>query len=289
MLPFGRVRRRLTIVCDPGEHTFRSGARCARATRSATAADRAGLHEASSPARLPQGVRAGASGHGLTDAPRRPALVGPPRRSEPRGRGARLPARDPLRHVDWRASARTPSCWFASTNRQPPCRVAVFVDLHAAAAPAGSAPARPGRVHRRRGGVGRRRPRRTGGGRGPLLGGDGGRPEIAHAPSSPRLPPCPRRSSSWPGPSPTAVCPSPTSSPAKADDSRATSVVVVAATFPPPTQLALDELGRRAAVTTIWAASETTEAPPPDGVGDVRLTAQYTDDWHHRATLELAP
>jgi Protein of unknown function DUF58 len=68
---------------------------------------------------------------------------------------------------------------------------------------------------------------------------------------------------------------------------RGTSVVLVAAHFPEPTLVAIAEIRRRAPVTAIWI--ETSKgAPPTAGSVDCRLTARYTDDWQTRTTLELA-
>jgi hypothetical protein len=68
---------------------------------------------------------------------------------------------------------------------------------------------------------------------------------------------------------------------------RGTSAVVVAADFPEPVLVALAELRRSYAVTAVWVASER-GAPPPRGAVDASLTVGYADDWARREILELA-
>jgi uncharacterized protein (DUF58 family) len=69
--------------------------------------------------------------------------------------------------------------------------------------------------------------------------------------------------------------------------SRGTSVVVVSANFGEATLVAIAELRRRLAVTSVWVATGEGQ-PPPDGFVDAHCEALYTDDWHGRTTLELA-
>jgi uncharacterized protein (DUF58 family) len=289
MLPYQRVRRRVTIVCDRrGEHTFgpaevRSGDPVGYRSRSRRVREELSLLVYPKVFVLePPGI----ASRVLLGNQRSRALVGDPSRVV--GVREYRPG-DPLRHVDWRATARGAGLLVREHEPTASLRVGVFVDLHVpptvppstasdlvefVVAVAASVVADLA-------------------GRGVAVGLYSaatvhGR-EIAHAPSS--------APSALPETLELLARASPYGRLSFADVlahaggrlSRATSVVVIAAAFPPPTQLALDELGRRGAVTTIWAASETVEAPPPDGVGDVHLTARYTDDWHHRATLELAP
>jgi uncharacterized protein (DUF58 family) len=289
MLPYQRVRRRVTIVCDHrGEHTFgpaevRSGDPVGYRSRSRRVREELSLLVYPKVFVLePPGI----ASRVLLGNQRSRALVGDPSRVV--GVREYRPG-DPLRHVDWRATARGAGLLVREHEPTASLRVGVFVDLHVPPTVPPSAP--PDLVEfvvavaasvvadlAGRGVAVGLYSAATVHGR-----------EIAHAPSS--------APSALPEALELLARAFPYGRLSFADVltreggrlSRATSVVVVAATFPPPTQLALDELGRRAAVTTIWAASETTEAPPPDGVGDVRLTALYTDDWHHRATLELAP
>jgi uncharacterized protein (DUF58 family) len=68
---------------------------------------------------------------------------------------------------------------------------------------------------------------------------------------------------------------------------RGTSVVLVAAHFPEPTLVAIAEIRRQAPVTAIWIGTSK-GTPPPDGSVDSLLTARFTDDWQERTTLELA-
>jgi uncharacterized protein (DUF58 family) len=66
-----------------------------------------------------------------------------------------------------------------------------------------------------------------------------------------------------------------------------TSVIVVAGDYPAPTLGALAELRRRHPVTAIWVNGERGEPPPRDQV-DGRLQAEHTDDWRDHDLLELA-
>lgn len=66
-----------------------------------------------------------------------------------------------------------------------------------------------------------------------------------------------------------------------------TTVVVIAADYPDTTMVALAELRRRLSVTAIWVNTGRGAPPPPDLV-DARLETRYDDDWQHWASLELA-
>lgn len=66
-----------------------------------------------------------------------------------------------------------------------------------------------------------------------------------------------------------------------------TSVVVVACDFPEPTLDALAELRRRHAVTAVWVRGEQGRPPPEEHV-DTLLQAEHTDDWRDKDILELA-
>jgi hypothetical protein len=66
-----------------------------------------------------------------------------------------------------------------------------------------------------------------------------------------------------------------------------TSVVVVAADFPEPTLVALNDLRRRRPVTAVTVLSDKGVPPPPESV-DARLFARFSDDWKSRTSLELA-
>lgn len=66
-----------------------------------------------------------------------------------------------------------------------------------------------------------------------------------------------------------------------------TTVVVVAADYTEPILVALAELRRRLSITAIWVNTGQGAPPPPDLV-DAKLEARYDDDWQDRASLELA-
>jgi hypothetical protein len=66
-----------------------------------------------------------------------------------------------------------------------------------------------------------------------------------------------------------------------------TSVVVIAAHFPEPTVEAIAGLRRRLPATAIWVGNAA-GAPPPPGTVDAREEVAYVEDWKHRAALELA-
>jgi uncharacterized protein (DUF58 family) len=67
---------------------------------------------------------------------------------------------------------------------------------------------------------------------------------------------------------------------------RGTSVVVIALRFSPASLAAIAELRRRNSVTAIWAATEQV-APPPSEAFDALLQGRYTSDWQQRQVLEL--
>jgi uncharacterized protein (DUF58 family) len=66
-----------------------------------------------------------------------------------------------------------------------------------------------------------------------------------------------------------------------------TSVVVVAADYPEPTLVALNDLRRRRSVTAVTVVSDKGVPPPPESV-DARLFARFSDDWKTKTSLELA-
>jgi uncharacterized protein (DUF58 family) len=69
---------------------------------------------------------------------------------------------------------------------------------------------------------------------------------------------------------------------------RDTSVVVVASDFPAATLEALSDLRRRHPVTAIWVHGEAGR-PPPRAQVDALLQVEHSDDWRDNDILELAP
>ena len=67
---------------------------------------------------------------------------------------------------------------------------------------------------------------------------------------------------------------------------RGTSVVLVASEFSEQTRVAVAELRRHHSVTAVWIEIEGAVAPTPT-MADVVLRARYSDDWQHRQVLEL--
>jgi uncharacterized protein (DUF58 family) len=287
MLPFQRVRRRLTVVCDQrGEHTFgpallRSG-------------DPIGLHQHYAYMRdnerllvYPKLFRLAA----LPIASRVPLgevratlrLVGDPSRTA----GVReYRAGDPLRHIDWRATARGGTLLVREFEPTSALRVAVFLEIRAPRLGVGSdgddvseftiALAASVVAELAMRGVAT----------GLYASGDVDGHAVARGPSS----------------SPTAlpamlellarVAPYGQSSIAElligegARLGAGTSVVVVAADFAQPTLIALASTRRRLPVTAVWVATEHGRPPPPELV-DVRRTVEYVDDWRQRDVVDV--
>jgi uncharacterized protein (DUF58 family) len=68
-----------------------------------------------------------------------------------------------------------------------------------------------------------------------------------------------------------------------------TTIVVVAAEFPEATLIALAELRRRqVAVTVVAVITDEDQALPPPDLFDQLLMVRFTDDWSSRASVELA-
>lgn len=65
-----------------------------------------------------------------------------------------------------------------------------------------------------------------------------------------------------------------------------TSVVVIAADFPEPTVAEIGGLRRRLPVTGLWVGNNA-GTPPPAGTVDAREEVAYVEDWKQRATVEL--
>ena len=106
VLPFQRVARHMTVVCDRrGLHPRPGPGGHRRPLRLPIARAADGRYRgAAGPA---QDLRRGPRSAGLPSGARPGAVPGPaPSRSEPSGRFAEYQAGDPLRHVDWRGTAR---------------------------------------------------------------------------------------------------------------------------------------------------------------------------------------
>jgi uncharacterized protein (DUF58 family) len=286
MLPFQRVRRTLTVVCDRrGEHVFgpariRSG-------------DPIGLHQRFASMRdderlliYPKLFRLGtlpvASRVPLGDDRAALALVGDPSRTA----GVReYREGDPLRHIDWRATARGASLLVRVFEPTAALRVAVFLDMRT---PVGS------------GGVGLDVLEFTVAvgasvvadlsGRGVATGlycsgSVQGRTVVREPSSSPTALPAMlellARASPY-GPSSMAQLLAGEGARLR----RGASVVVVAADFSEATMVALAGLRRRLPVTAVWVATDHGR-PPPAGLVDVRREVRYADGWKHADVVDL--
>jgi uncharacterized protein (DUF58 family) len=286
MLPFGRVRRRLSVTCERrGSHTFGP----ARLESGDPIGYIRHLTHPEGVARLlvypkvfvldPPGVVS----RMLFGNERSRATIGDPSRVA----GVReYQAGDPLRHVDWRATARSASLLVRVHEPTTAPRVAVFVDL---------------RVPRARGLAP------------PDL--DEFTVSVAasvvtdlvghgHAVGLFTTGMVDGRAVTYP----------PTASPSALTDmlellarvsafgtvtlpelliaeggrSRAgTSLVVISAHFQDPALAAIAGLRRRLPATAIWVGNNA-GVPPPAGTVDAHEEVAYVEDWKHRATLELA-
>jgi uncharacterized protein (DUF58 family) len=65
-----------------------------------------------------------------------------------------------------------------------------------------------------------------------------------------------------------------------------TTIVTIANDYPTSTLLALAELRRHHAVTAVWVESDF-GSPPPAGLVDSQLSTRYSDDWRQQEELEL--
>jgi uncharacterized protein (DUF58 family) len=287
MLPFQRVRRRLTVVCDQrGEHTFgpavlRSG-------------DPMGIHEQFARVRdqeqllvYPKVFRLGAlpvaSRVPLGDERAALDLVGDPSRIA--GVREYRPG-DPLRHIDWRATARGGSLLVRVFEPTSALRMAVFVDMRAP----------------RLSGVGRRldvmeftvalgasvvadlagRGVATGlYSSGSVLGKAVVREPSSSATALPAMLELLARASPY-GPSSIAELLAGEGGRLR----RGASVVVVAADFVEPTVAALAAVRRRLPVTAVWVATDQGR-PPPAGLVDMMREVRYFDDWKERDVVDL--
>jgi uncharacterized protein (DUF58 family) len=289
MLPFQRVRRRFTVICDQrGEHTFgpahlRSG-------------DPIGLHEKFGQARerdellvYPKLFRLDelpvASRVPLGDERSRVNLIGDPSRIA----GVReYRAGDPLRHIDWRASARGGSLLVREFEPTTTLRVAVFVDM------------RPPSVASMEASTDILELTIALGasvvadlaGRGVATG--------LYASGAVDDQPVAREPSTSPAALPAMLellAKATRRGPLSMVDlltregrrlGHGASVVIVAASFPESTLVALEDLRRRMPITALWVATDDGQPPPPemmDGRGEVR----YDSDWRTWEVVDIRP
>ena len=288
LLPYQRVRRRLTVVCNSrGAHTFgptslRSGNPVGYREQFARVRDCAELlvypkvFRLAYPAlvsRMPLGEHR-ALRDSLRD-PSRPAGVREYR------------AGDPLRHVDWRATARSTALLVRVHEPTAALRVAVFSDLsnprsgeggsdHEIAEFAIAVTASVVTDLSNRGAA-------TG------LYSSGtvrGRPVARNPSTSPGALPSMlellARCSTWTATSIGELLVR------EARRLRGASAVVIAADYSDTTLVGLAELRRFLPVTAIWVITDRGR-PPPDQLVDACWGVRYSDDWKERDVVELAP
>ncbi len=288
LLPYQRVRRRLTVVCNSrGAHTFgptslRSGNPVGYREQFARVRDCAELlvypkvFRLAYPAlvsRMPLGEHR-ALRDSLRD-PSRPAGVREYR------------AGDPLRHVDWRATARSTALLVRVHEPTAALRVAVFSDLSiprsgesgsdheiAEFAIAVTASVVTDLSHR---------------GAATGLYSSGavrGRPVARNPSTSPGALPSMlellARCSTWTATSIGELLVR------EARRLRGASAVVIAADYSDTTLVGLAELRRFLPVTAIWVITDRGR-PPPDQLVDACWGVRYSDDWKERDVVELAP
>jgi uncharacterized protein (DUF58 family) len=288
MLPFGRVRRRLTVVCDRrGAYIFgpvrlESGDPIGYGRRTARLSelDRLLVYPKVFALEPPEVASRMLFGDQRSSS----IILGDPSRVA----GVReYRAGDPLRHVDWRASARSPSLLVRVYEPTTSLRVAAFIDLH---------------VPRGRGDI----PSADlteftvavaasvitdlsvrGIGVGLYSTGTMDGHPLAYPPSM----------------SPSAladmmellarVSPYGAMSMAEVLASECgrfrsgISVVVIAADFPERTLAAMADLRRRLPVTSVWVGNDLGR-PAPSGTVDTREEVAYVEDWKQCTTLGLA-
>jgi uncharacterized protein (DUF58 family) len=287
MLPFQRVRRTLTVVCDQrGEHTFgpariRSG-------------DPVGLHQRFATVREEErllvypklfglGALPVASQVPLGDERAAANLMGDPSRTA----GVReYRAGDPLRHIDWRATARGGSLLVRVFEPTAALRVAVFLDMRTPRhGPAGNGLD----VMEFTVAVGASVVADLSG-RGVATGlycsgSVQGRTVVREPSSSPAalaaMLELLARASPY-GPSSIAELLAGEGPRLR----RGASVLVVAGDFAPTTLVALAALRRRLPVTAVWVATEQGR-PPPAELVDIRREVRYFDGWKHGDVVDL--
>jgi uncharacterized protein (DUF58 family) len=288
MLPYQRARRRLTVVCNRrGEHTFgpalvSSGDPIGLRARSGLVSDRQYLLVypkvfALAPTSVVSWVLIGEvrSRFELLEDPSRAAGVREYR------------AGDPLRYVDWRATARRTALLVRQFEPSVSLRVALFVDFRVPYVNAWSfeAPELEFAVAVAASIISELTQRKVA--TGLFSSGEISGKPLAYLPSA------------SPGALPTMLEALARATPfgkvrfaevLSAESGRlqrGTSVLVVAADFPEATMLGITELRRRHAVTAVWVETER-GSPPPLGLVDGLLSVRYSDDWQRREVLELA-
>jgi uncharacterized protein (DUF58 family) len=288
ILPFGRVRRRLTVVCDRrgvykfGPARLESGDPIGFGRRTARLSEVDHLLVYPKVFALePPNM---ASRMFLGDQRSSSILLGDPSRVA----GVReYQAGDPLRHVDWRASARSPSLLVRVYEPTTSLRVATFVDPRVLGARGTIPPADlieftlavaasvVTDLSVRGIGVGLY-----------STGTVDGRP-LSYTPST----------------SPSALADlmellarmSPYATTSMGEllayecgrFRSGISVVVIATDFPQRTLASMADLRRRLPVTSVWVGNDV-GAPPPPGTVDTREEVAYVADWKQRAAVELA-
>jgi uncharacterized protein (DUF58 family) len=289
MFPFGRVRRRMSITCDRrGLHTIGpakilSGNPFGYRQRSVAVRDQLNLLVYPKVFELnPPGIVAGVP---LGDQRVRALLHDPSRASGVRD----YRPGDPLRTIDWRATARSGSLLVREFESTASERVVLFADLTVRGLRGSFDPAKLEFVVAVVASVVAELA-----GRGISVGiysgasADGN--QVAYSPSC----------------SPTALSDmlellaktSPYGiygGPRFADIvlyegarlSSGTSALIVASDFDDATVAAMSELCRRAPVTTLWVDTGSGH-PAPDGLAKGRLNTRFIDDWKRSTTLELA-
>jgi len=288
MLPFARVRRRLTVVCDRrGAYTFgparlESGDPAGYVRRIARLGALDHLLVYPKVFQLePPGV---ASRMLLGDRRSSSILLGDPSRVA----GVReYRAGDPLRHVDWRATARSPSLLVRVYEPTTALRVALFLDLHApwTGSRTSSSDLEEFTVAVAASVVADLAARDIGVGLYSAATIDG-RP-LAYPPrTSPSALPDMLELLARVSAFATVTLADVLASEGGRLRS-GISVVVIAADFPARTIAAIADLRRRLPVTAIWVGNEI-GAPPPAGTVDAREEVGYVADWKQRTTLELA-
>jgi uncharacterized protein (DUF58 family) len=291
MLPFQRVRRRVSMICDRrGEHVF-GPARLRSGNPMGYRSELTTLRDLDRLLVYPKLFRLGyprlASRVPLGDQRARQQLMGDP--SRPVGVRA-YRAGDPIRHVDWRATARGSALLVRVFEPTAALRVAVFGDTHLSrrvrtaeasdvndiveftiAVTASIVSDLAGR----RVATGLHSTGRV----------DGDNVAIPPSSSPTALPAMLEllaRCAPWGGSSIAKLLVT-----EAAGLRRGASVVLVSAHFPEATVAAVADLRRRLPVTVVWVANEHGLAPPP-GLADASWEVTYSADWKQRDVLELA-
>jgi uncharacterized protein (DUF58 family) len=288
ILPFGRVRRRLTIVCDQrGAYTFgpaylESGDPVGYSRRTARLGDLDHLLVYPKRFRLePLGV---ASRMILGDQRSSAMIVGDPSRVA----GVReYRSGDPLRHVDWRATARSPSLLVRVYEPTTSLLAAVFVDLGVprTRGPVSSADRTEFIVAVAASVVADLAGREVGVGL--YSGGTVNGFPLAYAPStSPSALPDMLELLAQVSPFATKTLGEVIASVGGRFGS-GVSVVVIAAHFSETTVAAMAHLRRRMPVTSVWVGNDT-GSPPPAGAVDACEEVGYVGDWKQRTALAVA-